>query len=162
MLFFGNIVKNVDNYRELQDCALRIIPNLKRYDDFVNISSDFYNNEGYYNSSNMYSKVGYFNKEYYRFGVVFIYNNGTLSNVYNTSGFDLTGGSQSIEYPEYPPILQSDSNTGYYTRNYIKIDDNGWIITEGNENISNLNSKGVCRLNYKGSYSEDTLFYINF
>jgi hypothetical protein len=26
MLFFGNIVKNYDNYKELQDCALRIVP----------------------------------------------------------------------------------------------------------------------------------------
>jgi hypothetical protein len=37
----------------------------------------------------MYSKVGYFNNEYYRFGVVFIYENGTLSNVYNTVGYDM-------------------------------------------------------------------------
>jgi hypothetical protein len=29
MLFFGNIVKNTDNYKELQDCALRITPELK-------------------------------------------------------------------------------------------------------------------------------------
>jgi len=28
MLFFGNIVKNSDNYRELTDCALRIIPEI--------------------------------------------------------------------------------------------------------------------------------------
>jgi len=44
---------------------------------------------GYYNSLNMYNKVGYHNKEYYRFGVVFIYQNGTLSNVYNVLGGDL-------------------------------------------------------------------------
>jgi len=29
MLFFGNIVKNTDNYKELSDCALRIIPSLE-------------------------------------------------------------------------------------------------------------------------------------
>ena len=28
MLFFGNIVKNTDNYRELTDIALRIVPQL--------------------------------------------------------------------------------------------------------------------------------------
>jgi hypothetical protein len=28
MLFFGNIVKNTDNYKELSDLALRIIPEL--------------------------------------------------------------------------------------------------------------------------------------
>jgi hypothetical protein len=37
----------------------------------------------------MYNSVGYFNQEYYRFGVVFIYQNGTLSNVYNTLGGSL-------------------------------------------------------------------------
>jgi hypothetical protein len=37
----------------------------------------------------MYNNVGYFNEEYYRFGVVFIYQNGTLSNVYNTLGLSL-------------------------------------------------------------------------
>jgi len=26
MLFFGNIVKNTDNYKELSDLALRIVP----------------------------------------------------------------------------------------------------------------------------------------
>jgi hypothetical protein len=28
MLFFGNIVKNSDNYKELTDCALRIVPEI--------------------------------------------------------------------------------------------------------------------------------------
>jgi len=75
MLFFGNIVKNVDNYKELTDCALRIIPELKNNtldvvdNNYNSINSSF----GYYDSLNMYNKVGYFNQEYYRFGVVFIY-----------------------------------------------------------------------------------------
>jgi len=85
MLFFGNIVKNTDNYRELQDCALRITPRIFRSTiDLIN--DDYSNKGGYYSAFNMYNKVGYMNQEYYRFGVVFIYNNGTLSNVYNTLG----------------------------------------------------------------------------
>ena len=85
MLFFGNIVKNSDNYKELQDCALRIVPQLKI--EKLNVVDNNYNyqqnDSGYYNTNNIYYKTGYFDQEYYRFGVVFIYNNGTLSNVYN-------------------------------------------------------------------------------
>jgi len=43
----------------------------------------------------MYDNVGYFNKEYYRFGVVYIYQNGTLSNVYNTLGLRLNSSTKT-------------------------------------------------------------------
>ena len=35
MLFFGNIVKNADNYRELSDCALRIVPKLVKNNTLI-------------------------------------------------------------------------------------------------------------------------------
>ena len=88
MLFFANIVKTVDDYKELQDCALRIVPTFEKITD-IKIQLDYSDNDNtYYNSKNMYEKVGYFNDEYYRYGVVFIYENGTLSNVYNTVGYN--------------------------------------------------------------------------
>jgi len=34
MLFFGNIVKNTDNYKELSDIALRIVPQLNVVKNF--------------------------------------------------------------------------------------------------------------------------------
>jgi hypothetical protein len=77
-----------------------------------------YSKEGYYNSYNMYSNVGYFNGEYYRFGVVFIYKNGTLSNVYNTLGYNT---NNSIRY-----IGSLFDDKGF--RKYLKIDDEGWIL----------------------------------
>jgi len=62
MLFFGNIVKNSDNYKELQDCALRIVPTLEIKDfDVVNNKYQSGNRQyGYYDSSNIYNKTGYF------------------------------------------------------------------------------------------------------
>jgi len=76
MLFFGNIVKNSDNYKELSDLALRIIPKLETSTistlDYRYVSTGN-SNYAYYNSLNIYNKTGYFNQEYYRFGVVFIY-----------------------------------------------------------------------------------------
>jgi len=65
MLFFGNIVKNSDNYKELTDLALRIIPQLEVVSNFESIDQNYFSNFGddyaYYNSKNIYSKVGYFN-----------------------------------------------------------------------------------------------------
>jgi len=127
MLFFGNIVKNTDNYTELQDCALRIIP--KVYEkDFEKLNNDYESNQTYcyYNSINIYNQVGYFDQEFYRFGVVFIYKNGTLSNVYNTLGCTLSPNSENkIETNLFKP-----SNEGLRIRQYIKIDDFGWIKDE--------------------------------
>jgi hypothetical protein len=74
MLFFGNIVKNTDNYKELTDLALRIVPQLNVVKNFDSLNESYTSDSGaYYNSLNIYNKTGYFNQEYYRFGVVFIY-----------------------------------------------------------------------------------------
>ena len=144
MLFFGNIVRNVDNYKELQDCALRITPQLE-INNFNN-SDNEYSDGGYYDSQNMYNSVGYFNQEYYRFGVVFIYQNGTLSNVYNTLGRELID-TDNINYKSNSLYLP-DSDV-YLRRNYISIDDFGWIKDYSSvfESGINLNAKGVCRIN---------------
>jgi len=41
MLFFGNIVKNSDNYKELTDLALRIVPELNVTNDFKSLDEDY-------------------------------------------------------------------------------------------------------------------------
>ena len=155
MLFFGNIVKNSDNYKELQDCALRIVPTCEIISD-INYSCDnnnYYTNEtnSYYNSYNMYNKVGYFGDEYYRFGIVFIYQNGTLSNVYNVLGYDM---NKQVTYSSNTSLFTEDN--GIYIRNFIKVDNEGWIVNNGEYNSSTkLNSKGVCKIktDYNNSYS---------
>jgi hypothetical protein len=92
----------------------------------------------------MYNSVGYFNQEYYRFGVVFIYQNGTLSNVYNTLGTDLVSVENKVKcigklYSEDGIVLK---------RNYITIDDYGWIknATDTFTGGINLNARGVCKI----------------
>ena len=126
MLFFGNIVKNTDNYKELSDCALRIIPRVK-IETLEQVKNNYYSStgkQGYYDSKNMYNRVGYFDQEYYRFGVVFIYQNGTLSNVYNTVGTIL--------------------------KKYIEVDDRGWVTNAdkifGNFQGTFLNARGVSKI----------------
>ena len=152
MLFFGNIVKNMDNYKELADCALRIIPSI---DDSVKLSyvnnkySDPNGDYGYYNVQNMYNYTGYFNEEYYRFGVVFIYQNGTLSNVYNTLGLDLKS-DQNITIKEGS---FSNITDNIYYRKYIPLTEDGWLNPgdfyedkNSSKQFPNFNSKGVCRI----------------
>ena len=162
MLFFGNIVKNSDNYKELTDLALRIVPELNIVDNFDSLTTDYKSETddfAYYNSQNIYNKTGYFNKEYYRFGIVFIYNNGTLSNVYNTLGGILTEDKSLKLSGE----LYSKEET-LYIRNYIKIDDRGWVKNGKNYGFNGqlVNARGVCLFNYSQEYNDNTIFSIKF
>ena len=166
ILFFGNIVKNIDNHKELTDLALRIIPNLNVNRSGINsLNSSYGSNSldfGYYNTKNIYNKTGYFNQEYYRFGVVFIYQNGTLSNVYNTLGGTLSSSNSiSMNGPIY---TRPNEESIFLKRNYIKSDDKGWIKPGENYSFSGkyLNSKGVCKIDHSGDYTDSTIFSVNF
>ena len=167
MLFFGNIVKNTDNYKELTDCALRIYPELQ----FSTISSidnnytDVTGDYGYYNVDNIYNKVGYFPGEYYRFGVVFIYANGTLSNVYNTIGYDYNT-SRKLIYQEKNIYEQVSDPSGIplLERKYIDFDDEGWIIDSNNiysQKPYYCNSKGVLKIDI-ANLAVNTIIGIKF
>ena len=149
MLFFGNIVKNTDNYKELQDCALRISPSLSEI-IIDTPDTNYYNGNGFYDSKTAYNNVGYFNNEYYRFGVVFIYQNGTLSNVYNTLGGLLKSNSEDIKVNI--PLYERESDI-YLIRKYIKSDENGWIKSD--DSIGQyLNSRGVCKIEGNDSFDK--------
>ena len=167
MLFFGNIVKNTDNYKELTDCALRIVPSIHCKNDFKSMKWDYTSPDGqyaYYNSKNIYDNTGYFDQEYYRFGIVFIYQNGTLSNVYNTLGCELTNNN-NLYYKETKDnttednLFTKDINELVLNRNYIEVDDRGWIKNPEkffSDGIS-LNARGVCRFNYNITTDDEIL-----
>lgn len=164
MLFFGNIVKNSDNYKELSDLALRIIPELNVENFNFKLDSEYNNSQNtYYNSTNIYNKTGYFNQEYYRFGVVFIYENGTLSNVYNTLG-GILNESNNLKLSGNIYTIYSEETEYLLKRNYIKIDNNGWIKQDNSYELSgqSINSKGVCKINYTQEYTDSTIFSIKF
>ena len=162
MLFFGNIVKNTDDYRELTDCALRIVPQVKEIKLF-DVNSKYHsinNGQGYYSTNNIYNYVGYFPNEYYRFGVVFIYSNGTLSNVYNTLGYRFNEINNIPLYKKDTLYSKDDISS----RIYVKYDDNNWI--DKDENIfdklaSYMNSKGVVKLDRYNS-DNNTILGIQF
>lgn len=160
MLFFGNIVKNIDNYKELTDCALRIIPEIisKPLIDINSKYESVNNNFSYYDVNNIYNLTGYFPEEYYRFGVVFIYSNGTLSNVYNTLGYRF---DQSA--PTYINGNLYNTNGDVLQRKYIEYDSDGWIYDSGvYQNLPPYsNAKGVLKLDINTS-NNNTVIGIKF
>jgi hypothetical protein len=91
MLFLGNVKKFTPDYETLSKLSLNFLPYYKVESEQVALGSvldESYTSGGYYNVKNIYNKVGYWNEEIYRFGVVYIMANGSLSPVYNIRGIN--------------------------------------------------------------------------
>lgn len=78
-LFLGNLNKTYIDYEKLKDISLRFIG----YSDAQYINSDDYD---YSNPDVVYNYTGYWPNEYYRLGIIYIYNDNTQSPVFNISG----------------------------------------------------------------------------
>lgn len=136
-IFLGNLQKTYINYSELTDLSLRIVPTLK-------ITSSGYSDEGsmlYADTQKIYNNVGYWGREIYRFGIVYIYSNNTLSPVFNILGNKYTGEdiNSYSSYKELYPIFTGENN-----RTYVKINPETHDII----GFSQYNNLGVSRLNY--------------
>lgn len=120
-LFLGNLSSNIDNYKDLSDISLRMFPyyvkhkssdlignvNTRTYLDQTNINSNY----EYYNVDNIYNHVGYWNEEIYRFGIVYVYSDGSLSRVYNIRGIDILPSKEEINVYSIPEtFLYSNTN----------------------------------------------------
>ena len=152
MLFLGNSCKPDIMYKDLSDISLRLLPYLIESDserfigktsyDYSDLSDQSYSHE-YYNTLNIYNKVGYWNEEIYRFGVVYIMKDGSLSPVYNIRG---KNGIPKFEELQ-SAYLQSDLwkyENNEKVRNYIPIDESTFDVS-GTSYLEN--AKGVLRIN---------------
>lgn len=152
MLFLGNSCKPDMMYKDLSDISLRLLPYLIESDserfigktsyDYSDLSDQSYSHE-YYNTLNIYNKVGYWNEEIYRFGVVYIMKDGSLSPVYNIRG---KNGIPKFEELQ-SDYLQSDLwkyENNEKVRNYIPIDESTFDVS-GTSYLEN--AKGVLRIN---------------
>ena len=164
MLFLGNVDRPEILYNDLADCALRFLPYLYTESYDLNVGDD-YSKSGkntYYDPNFIYDKVGYWDDEIYRFGVVFIQSDNTLTPVFNVRGIkDLT------DSPNYSLIefYKDDKKS----RNYISYNEETFIIAQEQENSERIinedttetleNVKGVVSLNH--SYVKD-IIGINF
>lgn len=152
MLFLGNSCKPDMMYKDLSDISLRLLPYLIESDserfigktsyDYSDLSDQSYSHE-YYNTLNIYNKVGYWNEEIYRFGVVYIMKDGSLSPVYNIRG---KNGIPKFEELQ-SAYLQNDLwkyENNKKVRNYIPIDESTFDVS-GTSYLEN--AKGVLRIN---------------
>lgn len=170
MLFLGNIQRPNIPYEELQDLSLRFLPTIKSIDYPLQINHDYIidsNSKGYYDPNFIYNKVGYWNHEYYRLGVVYIMADNSLSPVFNVRGIAKLDNS-----PSYSNIPMYKIENNVKVRNYIITEEETYrIVTDEQSYGQNVkfdagsglleNSKGVISLNMSAS-SKHQIYSINF
>lgn len=147
MLFLGNVgqKETYNLYKQLKNVAQQITVTLKQHSSIGNVTNDYGSNGGgeYYNTQNIYNYLGYWPDEYYRFGVVFILNDGSTTPVFNVRG-GICGSIGSIatltsnmsEYgivktPNVPIITSGGTRPLYFTFTLttdLPTGVNGWFI----------------------------------
>ena len=161
MLFLGNTGQADIMYKDLTDISLRMLPYLHKdsVDELIgNLDENYIDNSTakntgmYYNTNNIYYNLGYWDEEIYRLGVVYIFNNGSVSPVYNIRGRD--------KIPLKNKVLTSYDLTNYKIineetneRQYISVQEGTYLIGSSQENE---NSKGVIRI----QDSDDSIYGI--
>ena len=142
MLFMGNITNNYEAYAELQDLSLRIFPRLSSSETIGNLSPAYtesasdslYTKCEYYNPHNIYYRLGYWDEEIYRLGIVYIMNDYSLSPVFNIRGIkELSEDSVFTTLPVKDPITWLPAK--------VKVNDDYSLESNPLEN-----SKGVFRI----------------
>jgi len=161
MLFFGNIVKPGIDYNNFKDLSLRFYPSVVISNDIGNLK-DYKTEElnpkqdsdyMYYNAYNIYNKLGYWNEEIYRFGIVYILSDGTLSPVFNIRGRD--------NLDQWTDIFANYNDISLYKngeRNFISFNEETHIMEDCNSPLENV--KGVVRLNTT-SLNANSVYGIN-
>ena len=140
MTFVGGINNNYNIYSELEQLSLRITPQLVMNEDIGRLDNNYkelYNDISgyeYYNAKNIYYKLGYWD-DIYRFGIVYIMNNYTLSPVFNIRGtYNLTTTNSCYVYDSSDIIPNED-----------------YILPSYNSLSEVENSKGVVKINISGN-----------
>lgn len=156
-LFFGNINRPTIPYKELNDLALRIYPSVTNDNNIGYMDHNYQALElvdnlkqsEYYDASNVYKYTGFWNKEIYRIGVVFVLKDDSLSPVFNIRGknginkFERVGTFIDDIGDIYTDIPLRD---GQGNRQYIEYDDDGFI-KDSRQKLEN--AKGVVRIAYE-------------
>lgn len=131
MLFFGNVQEPIISSIELQQLSYKIQVKCIQKENSIGFVSTRYEVETpdfseYYNPKNIYYYLGYWPEEYYRLGVVFIFQNDSLSPVYNLLGTTFKElNKYNFDAPISDAIDVSDifvgSDKKYNTRGVFKL-----------------------------------------
>lgn len=107
MLFLGNVgqKETFDLYKSLKDYTRDYVTSSlgqSNMDDISSNNDDFdFSNKNYYSTKNIYRSLGYWPNEWYRFGIVYILDDGSTTPVFNMKGWifsSLTNKSNSNDY----------------------------------------------------------------
>lgn len=152
MLFLANVHKPDIPYNELQDLSLRFLPYLKQETYTVDVDQNYTistSNKGYLDPLFIYNKTGYWGREIYRFGIVYILPNGELSPVFNIrGGYNIHEFGQAGTYQEQ---LAAKENPQYIDNQYTDIP---VYINKGDNkerNYINYNEESYTLLGYDNS-----------
>ena len=154
ILFLGNLDKPKVDYEDLADCALRFLPYLDTSKEYpLEQIGKYYTGSisgTYCDPTYIYNFTGYHYGEIYRLGIVFIYNDNTLSEVFNIRGINEL--SSSSDYTSYS--LKNDNGE----RQFINFDEQYYtIFPNDNEDRNSIlrleNAKGVIRIVDNGDFS---------
>lgn len=114
ILFLGNVKSQDPQYADLTNLSYRIYPtgirkeaiklighiNPETYqddsDELLGSGEKPKNKNEYYNTKNIYEYVGYWNEEYYRLGVVYVFQDNSKSPVYNIAGRTITFANDNV------------------------------------------------------------------
>lgn len=156
-LLLGNTNSSYHDWNELQKMSWKIHTEVGISDDLAVGSLDYQyhdplssgsNQFCYYNTLNTYYRLGYWSDELYRIGIVYIFNDNSLSPVFNLQGRDL-GSSVGDTSQLYSYLFKTSTlgqNTIYQERQYEPED---YFFDKS----SYLNSKGVFYIPYRKNYS---------
>lgn len=164
-LFLANVHKPDVPYNELQDLSLRILPYLNTEDYSCDITENYTlqsNNKGYIDPKFIYEKTGYWTEELYRFGIVYILPDNTLTPVFNIrGGCDIGELNDDEQYYTKYKLYDNDK------RKYIQINEDNCFLTNTESNQKDSNQQGSCKfenakgvVSFKSNKDTDTIFSV--
>lgn len=148
LLLFGNISAAEHDWDEIKRFTWKIIPRQTTLDDIGTLNINYEENYSlgnsdndqanfkhcYYNTKNVYYNLGYWPDEIYRFGIVYIFEDNSLSPVINLQGvnFDkVKDDPDSVAYLqtffETNTLQSGDSGTEIVYPNWEYETDDGWF-----------------------------------
>lgn len=163
-LFLANTSAFTHKYNELQKIAWTIYTEQA---EETEIDLPTYSEKeavGYYDMKNVYYNVGYWPEEYYRFGIVFVYDNNQLSPVFNIQGRDMQFVLDQDKFWNKPSssnsvyeFHDSEPDDYFFNKDYLY---NSKGVVKFNKSGQNFNRSIGIKFNLEGiskyiKYSQD-------
>ena len=136
-LFLANTSAYVHQYKELQHLAWCIYPTAESTTEVMLPDTKAEGlAKGYYDPINVHEKVGYWPDEYYRLGIVFIYNNNQLSPTFNIMGYDMSSLQDESDILDTDNLPEFEPEDFIYDKS-IMSNSKGVIKTPKNADVNN-------------------------